>query len=58
MRALKLILFLVLLAGAAFVGFAFFGDLTPEEREITVPVAVPGAAPGAAPAAAPAGGGG
>lgn len=38
MRILKLLVGLVLLAGAGVVGFAYLGDLSPRQVELRVPV--------------------
>lgn len=37
-RILKLLLFLIVLAGTTLVVFAYLGDLSPERGEIQVPV--------------------
>lgn len=41
-RILKLVVFLVVLAGIGLVAFAYLGDLTPEQIEIRTPVTVNG----------------
>lgn len=43
MRLLKLIVALVILAAAGLAGYAYFGDMEPERREVRVPVTLPGA---------------
>lgn len=42
MRTFKILSFLLLLAGAGIVGFAYFGDLTPQQTEMQIPVPVNG----------------
>ncbi|WP_095589730.1 hypothetical protein [Actibacterium ureilyticum] len=37
-RLIKLLLFLIVLAGTALVVFAFLGDLSPQREEVQVPV--------------------
>ncbi|MFD1912927.1 hypothetical protein [Halodurantibacterium flavum] len=37
-RLLKLVLFLLVLGFVGLVGYAYLGDLSPEQREITLPV--------------------
>jgi len=37
-RIWKALLFLVILGGVAFVGFAYFGDLSPDQQQISEPV--------------------
>ncbi len=37
-RLLKVLLYLAVLAAAAIVGYAFIGDLTPERRDMAIPV--------------------
>lgn len=41
-RTFKILSFLLLLAGAGLVGFAYFGDLTPQQTEMRIPVTVNG----------------
>lgn len=41
-RTFKILSFLLLLAGAGIVGFAYFGDLTPQQTEMRIPVPVNG----------------
>ena len=60
MRLLKLIAFLVVAALIALVGYAYFGDMAADSRQMRVPVELdlPAAAPAAAtpaPAAPPSG---
>lgn len=38
MRLLKLVLYLVILAAIGLVAFAYLGDLSPDQKEIRVPV--------------------
>ena len=42
MRTFKILSFLLLLAAAGIVGFAYFGDLTPQQTEMRIPVPVNG----------------
>ncbi|WP_279512624.1 hypothetical protein [Meridianimarinicoccus aquatilis] len=42
MRMLKLVVFLLLIAGAGMVGFAYLGDLSPQRTEIRIPVDLDG----------------
>ncbi|WP_274520045.1 hypothetical protein [Meridianimarinicoccus roseus] len=35
---LKLVVFLLIVAGAGLVGFAYLGDLTPQQTEVRIPV--------------------
>lgn len=37
-RLWKLILALILIAGLAFVGYAYFGDLNPAQEDVSEPV--------------------
>lgn len=37
-RLLKLLIFLLLLGAAAFVGYAYLGDLSPEQSDVSEPV--------------------
>ena len=37
-RLLKFLIVLIILAFAGLVGFAYFGDLTPERRDVSEPV--------------------
>jgi len=41
-RTLKIITAIVVLAGAAFVAFAYLGDLSPERGEVRIPVELDG----------------
>ena len=41
-RFLKLLLSLAILLGAAIVGYAYLGDLTPERRDVVLPVDLDG----------------
>jgi len=34
----KLLLFLLVLGGIGLVGYAYVGDLTPEQQDVTIPV--------------------
>ena len=43
LRLLKILFFLAVLAAIGLVGFAYFGDLTPNRTETRIPVAVDGA---------------
>lgn len=43
MRLIKAILILVLLGVAGLIGYAYLGDMTPEERGMSAPVTLPGA---------------
>lgn len=53
MRLLRVIIFLVVAGVIALVGFAYFGDMTADPRQIRVPVQLDlGVPPAAAPAAA------
>lgn len=38
MRTIKILAFLLLLAGVGLVGFAYLGDLTPGQSEMRIPV--------------------
>lgn len=42
MRLIKILLVLIILGFAALVGFAYLGDFTPENGELSLPVQVPG----------------
>lgn len=37
-RLLRYLFILIILGGIALVGYSFFGDLSPDQRDITVPV--------------------
>ncbi|MAQ44872.1 MAG: hypothetical protein CL813_11950 [Confluentimicrobium sp.] len=37
-KLIKLLLILVILGGLALIGFAYLGDLTPSQTEVTEPV--------------------
>lgn len=52
MRLLKLIAFLVVAALIALVGYAYFGDMAADSRQMRVPVELDLDLPAAAPAAA------
>ena len=39
-RLIKFLLFLIVLAVLAFFAFAYFGDLSPDQREIREPVTI------------------
>jgi len=41
-RTLKIITAIVVLAGAAFIAFAYLGDLSPERGEVRIPVQLDG----------------
>ncbi|WP_256368227.1 MULTISPECIES: hypothetical protein [Mangrovicoccus] len=38
MRLLKVLAFLLIVAGIGLVGFAYFGNLSPDRTEMTIPV--------------------
>ena len=38
LRFLKLILFLVIILGGVLIGYAYFGDLTPEQQDASEPL--------------------
>lgn len=42
MRLLRLLLILAVLVGAAVVGYAYLGDLSPEQNEVSEPVTLDG----------------
>lgn len=42
MRLIKVVLVLVILGFAALVGFAYWGDFTPADSPMSIPVPVPG----------------
>lgn len=41
-RLLKILFYLAVLIGAAVVGFAYLGDLSPEQSDVTAPVTLDG----------------
>ena len=38
MRLLKVLAFLIVVAGAGLVGFAYFGNLAPDQTPVAIPV--------------------
>ncbi|WP_269142388.1 hypothetical protein [Mangrovicoccus algicola] len=38
MRLLKVLVFLLIVAGIGLVGYAYFGNLAPERGQVTIPV--------------------
>ena len=38
MRLLKILAFLIVVAGLALVGFAYFGNLSPEQAQVSEPI--------------------
>ena len=41
-RLLRILFYLAVLVGAAVVGYAYLGDLTPEQSDVTAPVTLDG----------------
>lgn len=42
MRLLKLLLFLIVVGSAGLIGFAYFGNLDPEQQDVSQPVDLDG----------------
>lgn len=38
MRLLKIFAFLIVMAGLGLVGFAYFGNLSPEQKQVSLPI--------------------
>ena len=41
-RLLRILFYLAVLVGAAVLGYAYLGDLTPEQTDVTAPVTLDG----------------